>query len=387
MISWGVTASNCAVSGLAALLSREEWRTHPDGELIRERLRPLLDSQDPTTRMIASMALPLIIRQEELTGDLRRRLAHEDDGAVIEVLTQIMAQHAFTDPKGIDDCLRGLADQPAWSALAGTAEDRATPPNKRRSEISDVLIQALLYLYLVQVTPFVSGLITTWRQIPQHYPAILGRLVAWTRPYLNPPGRVDPPEQARAFGLLTGLAEACRIVATSAKGTTTPGHAMSTETTQDLESAIWIAHSIAQEIYYASGTFQPQQDRSKPDQRVVSPSFCAHALPLIERLADIGTTGTAHHLVQTLAYLSGLEPRRAFLAIAKIVTPGSGYGYESLGETEVLDLLDQYLAERREIILGDPECLGALRRILETFVTAGSDRAIHRVQGLAELFS
>jgi hypothetical protein len=387
VISWDVTAPNCGVNGLAALLHREEWRTHPDGERIRQHLHRLLDSRDATIRMLASMALPLIISKEELAEDLSYRLSHEDDESVIEVLTQIMARHAFADPIGIDLCLRLLAGQPAWSALAGTAEDRTTPPNKRHGEINDVLLQTLLHLYLVRATPFASGLITTWQQTPQHYPATVGRLVTWTRPYLNPPGEANPPEQARAFALLASLTSACRAITTSAQDTLTSGQTMSTGTSQDLESAAWIAHSIAQEIYHASGAFQVPQDRSEPDQRVVSPSFCAHALPLIERLAEIRTAGIAHHLVQTLAFLSRLEPRRAFLAIAKIVTPGSGYEYESLGETEVLDLIDQYLAERRKIILDDSKCLGALRQILETFVAAGSDRAIHRVQDLAELFT
>jgi hypothetical protein len=45
-----------------------------------------------------------------------------------------------------------------------------------------------------------------------------------------------------------------------------------------------------------------------------------------------------------------------------------------------------YLAERREVILDDPDCLSGLRQILETFVAVGSDRAIHRVQDLGELF-
>jgi hypothetical protein len=195
VISWSVTAPNCAVNGLATLLRREEWRTHPDGEVIRQHLRPLLDSWNPTTRMLASMALPLIISQKELTEDLTRRLSHEDDGSVIEILTQIMARHAFTDPDGIDDCLRCLADQHAWRALAGTAEDRTTPPNKRHSDISDVLLQALLHLYLVRATPFVSGLIATWKQVPTHYPATIGRLIAWTRPYLNPPARLIGPSR------------------------------------------------------------------------------------------------------------------------------------------------------------------------------------------------
>ena len=387
MISWGVTAPNCGVNGLAALLRREEWRTHPYGERIRTQLRRLLDSQDATIRMLASMALPQVIGREELAAELSFRLSHEQDESVIAVLTQILAAHAFVDPVGTDVCLRHLAGQPTWSALAGTAEDRGAPPNKRHSEVSDVLLQALLQLGLVHRTPFASGLFATWQGAPQRYPATIGRLVTWSRRFLNPPIESNSPEQAQAFALLASLTDACRTIATTAQDTFASGEALNTETRQDLESAAWIAHSIAQEIYHASGAFQPQQERSGPDQRIVSTSFCAHAFPLIESLAEIRTAGIAHHLVQTLAFLSRLEPRRAFLAVAKVATPGSGYEYESLGETEVLDLVDQYLAERRQIILGDPECLGALRKILETFVAVGSDRAIHRVQDLAELFT
>jgi hypothetical protein len=347
----------------------------------------MLDNRGPTIRMLASMALPLIISQKELAEDLTQRLSREGDGSVIEVLTQIMAHHAFVDPGGIDDCLRILAEQPAWSALACTAEDHTTPVNKRHSAISDVLLQAVLHLYLVRASSFASGLITTWQQNPQCYPATIGRLVTWNRPYLNPPGETNSPEQARAFSMLSSLTDACRSITASSQEALTAGHAISEGPRQDLESAAWIAHSIAREIYHASGAFQSQQDKLKSDQRIVSRSFCAHALPLIESLAEVRTAGIAHHLVLTLAFLSRLEPRRAFLAIAKIATPGSGYEYESLGETEVLDLLDQYLAERREIILGDQECLGALRQIPETFVAVGSDRAIRRVQDLAELFA
>lgn len=384
---WSVTAPNCAVNGLAALLRREEWRTHPEGERIRQHLRPLLDSPDPTIRMLASGALPLIISQKELAYDLTQRLSREDDGSVIAVLTQIMAHQAYTDPGAIDDCLRILAEQPTWSALAGVAEDRTIQLNERHSEISDVLLQALLHLYLVHATPFASGLITKWQQVPQDYPATIGRLVTWTRPYLNPPGEAKPPEQARAFGMLASLTDSCRAIMVSRQDALTSGHAISDEMRQDLVSAVWIAHSVAQEIYHASGAFQSQQDKSGPDRRVVSPSFCAHAFPLIESVAEIRAAGIAHHLVLTLAFLSRLEPRRAFLAVAKIATPGSGYEYESLGEAEVLDFVDQYLAERREIVLGDPECLRALLQILETFVATGSDRAIRRVQDLAELFT
>lgn len=61
-----------------------------------------------------------------------------------------------------------------------------------------MLLQALLHLHLVPAMPFASGLLTTWQQAPQHYPATIGRLITWTRRYLNPwampvhPSRREP---------------------------------------------------------------------------------------------------------------------------------------------------------------------------------------------------
>lgn len=136
MISWEPTPPNCAVTGLATLLGREEWRTHPDGERIRQLLRPQLDSTDDTVRMLASRALPMLIEPEDLTDDLCERLAREDNGAVIEVLTGTLAARVASDPDGTDACLGHLAVKPAWSVLAGNPEDRSTPPSKRCDQYS-----------------------------------------------------------------------------------------------------------------------------------------------------------------------------------------------------------------------------------------------------------
>ena len=387
MISWEPTPPNCAVRGLAVLLGREEWRAHPDGERIRQLLRPQLDSTDDTVRMLASMALTLIVESGNLTDDLCNRLLREKNASVIEVLTRILAAHAPSDPEGVDTCLGHLAANPTWPGLAGRREDRSTPPRKRQSEISDLLIQVLLYLVLMRAEPFASGLIRAWQENPQEYPATLGRLVAWTRPYLNPPGESARAAQTRAFSMFASLANSSATIATSAQEMLASGPQIGDELRQDLDAAVWIAHAIAREIYHASGAFRTPQQKTQPDDRVVSSSFCSLTLPIIEKLADVRIAEVSHPLVQTLAFLSQREPQRAFLAVAKIVIPGTGYAYEQLGEGEVLDLVDLYLAERRNIILNEPECLSGLRRILETFVAAGSDRAIRRVQDLAELFT
>jgi len=386
VIAWDSTATNSAVNGLVALLRRDEWRGHPDGERIRQLLRPQLNSPDETIRMLASMALPYLVQPEDLTPALCDRLSHETSASVLEVLVGILANHVTSDPGGIDACLCRLVTVPAWSVLAATPEDRTIPPNQRRSETGDLLIQVLLYLAIVRTTPFATGLLAAWQEDPQKYPATLGRLVAWSRPYLNQPGEAKTVTQARAFEVIMRLTDACVSITSSAYERVASGATLGDDQRQDLESAAWIAYGIAQEIYHASGAFQTQQEKSQPDERVVSRSFCSLSFPVIEKLASVRAAGIAHHLVQTLVFLSRREPRRAFLLVAEIATPGSGYENESLGEAEVLDLIDLYLAERREVILDDPDCLSGLRQILETFVAVGSDRAIHRVQDLGELF-
>ncbi len=387
MISWEGTAPNFAVNGLVALLRREEWRDHPDGERIQQLLRPFLDSADETIRMLATMALPLLAEPETLTDDLHDRLSQEQSGQVREVLIGVLAECVGSDADGIDACLGRLAAKPAWSMLAGDPEDRATPLKERHSEIGDLLIQVLLYLGLVRTTPFASALLASWRQAPRQYPAAIGRFVAFSRRYLNPSDEGGTAAQGRAFDLLANLTDSCVSINAAAHQKLSSGAPLVVDERQDLEAVTWIAHSIAQQIYHASGAFRPQHERAQPDERDVSPSFCSLSFPIIENLATVRTAAILHHLVQTLVFLSRREPRRAFMTVAKIATPGSGYEYESMGEQEVLDLVDLYLAERRHIILNDPECLSALRQILETFVAAGSDRAIRRVQDLGELFT
>lgn len=270
--------------------------------------------------------------------------------------------------------------------LDGSAEDRSRPVGERRSETGDLLSNVLLFLGLVQTTPFVSALLTSLQRDPQNCPATVGRLVAFARPYMNPPGEDNTVTQARAFEMLTNLTDGVMRVVAASEEAITSGTTLSSEQRGDLEAAGWIANCIAREIYHASGAFQNPSDKAGPDERVVAPSFCALSFPVIETLASVRGAAIAHHLVLTLVFLSRREPRRAFLSVAKIATPGSGYEYESLGESEVLDLVDEYLAERRDLILNDAECLSGLRRILETFVAVGSDRAIRRVQDLGELF-
>lgn len=215
MISWGSTPPNCAVNGLVSLLRRNEWRGHPDGERIRELLHPQLDSEDETVRMLASMALPLLVEPDHLTEDLCRRLLREESPAVIEVLIGLLADQVTVDPHGIDACLARLAATSRRSVLAGLPEDGSTPPNKRPERLGDVLIRLLLHLAIVRPTPFASQLFATWQSHPENYPATIGRLVSWARPYLNPPQASGGAVQTRVFEVLDDLTSTCARISTT----------------------------------------------------------------------------------------------------------------------------------------------------------------------------
>jgi hypothetical protein len=47
-------------------------------------------------------------------------------------------------------------------------------------------------------------------------------------------------------------------------------------------------------------------------------------------------------------------------------------------------IADRYAADHRDLLLTQPACLAALRRLLEAFVRSGWDQAIQRVQDLSE---
>jgi hypothetical protein len=385
-MAWGSTPRNDAVNGLSTLLKRPQWREHPDGQRIRELLRPQLDSGDETIRMITALAITQLFDPNELPGEIERRLRQEENLSVTTALLDGLSRCVSADPEGVDSALAGLREAPNWPVLAARPEDRTVPPQSVRTEGGDLLVSILAYLAFAGATGFAAQLVGVWARHPLLHPATLGRAVAMTRRYMNPPNGWEPESQTRLFAFLETITDAILVAVSSSQELLSSGTRLGDESRHDLEAAAWIANCIAQELYHASGAFQSQQEQQQPDERVVAPRFCDLALPLIEKLGQVPSAGIAHHLVQTLVFLSRREPRRAFLAIASIVTTASGYSSESLGEAEVLGLVDAYVAERRELILGDPECLSALRRMLEAFVGVGSDRAIRRVQDLGDLF-
>lgn len=76
-------------------------------------------------------------------------------------------------------------------------------------------------------------------------------------------------------------------------------------------------------------------------------------------------------IVQVVAHVGRLQPREALLIAANAVTNDAGYAREALGVDAVHLLVRNCLSEHRDLVLGDAECMTAVRALLEVFVRVG----------------
>jgi hypothetical protein len=155
---------------------------------------------------------------------------------------------------------------------------------------------------------------------------------------------------------------------------------------EQLRSSRRVLEAIGANIWYAV-------DRDEPGAQRVPPQDVLHRLdyeigPVLDRLADVGAPELAHHLAETQELLLPVNPRGAFLRLARIITGGrwSRYHHDPMADRLVVSLVERFLADYRSLLQQDEECRTALLEVLDTFVEAGSLEAHRLVYGLDEIF-
>ena len=93
-----------------------------------------------------------------------------------------------------------------------------------------------------------------------------------------------------------------------------------------------------------------------------------------------------HHIIQTVEHLGDAQPKPALVLAMRAITEDSRYITEPLGVDAVLKLINRYIADHRELVLGDPECTTAVRVLLEPFVRVGWPQAVQMAERMDELF-
>jgi len=147
-----------------------------------------------------------------------------------------------------------------------------------------------------------------------------------------------------------------------------------------------LAESVAADLYFASGA----SDQTHNSEEVTEEHrrFFTEAGPLFDELSHFRHPGLVHYLVKTLAFLIPVDPTRVFKRIGQIVlnARGGGYQFEPSAIDLIVRIVERYLAEFRDVLREDEQCLQLLIEMLDGFVEVGWPSARRLAYRLEEIF-
>jgi len=245
-----------------------------------------------------------------------------------------------------------------------------------------LVVDILTMLAITQRTPFALNVIEQWiRSAPRHSTESL-RVIQNLRNFVGP--QIESELQAQAFELLATAADVALAVATRPADEQFDHAGASAEYTTEAEDALRIIDSISNQIYFASGAFNKDDDGATVD--LSHEPFAVQAVPVLSTCARTGIAVILHHVVETLIYLGPLNEKRALLAVADAVGANIRYAGDSLAGNRVIPYLKRLLAEHRELVLFDGEGVTAFRQLLSAFATAGNQHALEIAFTFADVF-
>lgn len=364
-----------AIDGLSALARRSDWRCADGAEIIRAKVADALNDQNPIVRMHAAEAFGALYGDLEAPQRVQARgdrLMNERDITVQSVLLSGLASEITSAPQSVDDVLNTFMNKLETDTGAEECDD------DERGLIADILT----VLAIKHRTPFALNIIDTWVGSAPRYSKESLRVIQNLREIVGP--QIEPEFQARAFELLATAADVALAVATRPADAQLDHVDASEEDMTEANDALRIIDSIANQIYFASGAFNKDDDGGTADLR--QESFALQAVPVLSTCARTGVAVILHHVVETLIYLGPLNEKRALLAVADAVGANIRYAADSLAGNRVIPYLKRLLAEHRELVLFDVEGVAAFRQLLSTFATAGDQHALEMAFTFADVF-
>ncbi|MFI5955370.1 hypothetical protein [Cryptosporangium sp. NPDC051539] len=362
---WLQTAQTEALPAAQRLLARREWRD-AHGEQLRSWLISQLDSDIFEHRVLSNQAIATIWPSpDDRIRAVEQRLANEHQSHIARLLLNQLYWLISTHPHEVDAAFERLAiSSPAHccAELSGTRSEIYNTP-------AEDLGRSLTTLAVRVQTPFADRMLREWIQSPTTYAGMVAAICSWLRGFLNSADLSLGGAQQRAFALLDRAADG--LLAAWTAGT-------------DSQAALEVANAIAEQIYHASGAFEA----GEPTKEALGDPglFADLAIPVLEKVRLARHPAVTHHIVETAAHFANVRPRPALLLAMRAIVDDSHYAAESLGLNAALKLIERYAADHRDLILGDPDCTSAVRRVLEHFVRVGWAQAVELVERADEWF-
>jgi hypothetical protein len=372
--SWGITPATEALTIARTLTSRNDWRSSNDHQL-RELLMPYLDSPNWVYRYPSTRAIRYLFPEPgDLLAEAERRLATETDQHVAGALIDAVARYLHSTPHDVDQVFSRLSGREGSNSAINDGDGELDYDHP-----ATLVVQCLAILAVSYVTPHADTTVRWWLSSPVSNVQVVVTIGQVLRDLLNPPEPTLRDVQLRAFGLLSLTTEPLRRSWERISGATD-----NDVIRQLAKDTVAVADDLARQVYFASGAFDAKNGKSTKGGDLTV--FADLALPLLEGLGRVHCPMVTHHIVETATHLSSSRPERALLVATEAIMADGAYATESLGLDAALTLVNRYMADHRDTVLGKPACTTAVRSVLEPFVRAGWPRAIRMAERMDELF-
>lgn len=372
--AWSPAARNEAAQGLPYLAPT------PDDEEVIAAIRALASDPVPSVRWLIAAELWRLCdpAPDVFWGIAEGYLASETNVAVLDAVARSLGAVASVQRQPrVEAALRVLLDR----------EDFALGAHKR-FKAEDHLSNLLVGLAIGHGSDWAMGVICApLENLPAAATEVTG--YAWFALQYLHLDRVDIPDfdasEQRALVWLTKAVLRANEALRASFG--------ATEAPEGLKETFDIVDEVVSRLYFHSGVYVR-------DDRPVTPpgsicQFFSVTSDLMTTVAE-GAGGesptglpasTAHYFVQLLRGMVRCDPARVTHLARLVVSSagGSGYAFDSLASREVTQLVEELLADHREVLRQD-EPLDDLLFLLDTFVAAGWAEAQHLVFRLEEIF-
>jgi len=156
---------------------------------------------------------------------------------------------------------------------------------------------------------------------------------------------------------------------------------------EDFHELARLIDYIGNQIFFSSGAYDGTNSNRALDDDARC-TFWKESRDAITRLSGVAIPSVAHRLIETLKSFIPYAPAEVFHAISNVINSAKswGYQYESMAVDLLVEVIERYLAEQRNLLQEDLQCREELIDILETFVNAGWPSARRLSYRMEEIF-
>ena len=378
-VAWG--SPNLRVDTAEALMQL----CRVEGDIV-EKLRPtmemLLCIQNPAARLqIADNLTVLWNSSRSLMWELADRVARTElnRGVLRFFANSFLARTIHADPDRVEQLV---------FILQGRNFNRAEKATQLLFEEIGSLI-ALLWITHGRAKP--QGTLQTWIADPHTFEAELSHAINTSGGGLIFKYRPENPQDAE----ITQRSQEFFAWAVGAMADGLENYLDDVQQRQPTETEkergtlyAKFLNQLCDQIYFASGAFRSgERDKFPLESYEAKRGFLSDMQPVLARIADAGTPGTIHHLIELLDFLLPADPAAVFDLLAHALL-GAGrrhlYQFESLGANRFVEVVGHYLADHRDVFV-DEERRQKLVACLNLFMEAGWPAARRLLYRLPEL--